>query len=81
MKFTLNNKLVLENFASETGQIIKQKLTLNNPKFSEAQKMGRYTRGIDPILYFYEDSKDRLTCPRGAATQIDRKSTRLNSSH
>ncbi len=70
MKFTLNSKLVLENFAPDTGQIIKQKLTLNNPKFSEAQRMGRYTRGIDPVLYFYEESKHRLTCPRGAATQI-----------
>jgi superfamily II DNA or RNA helicase len=70
MKFTLNSQLVLENFALETGQIIKQKLTLNNPKFSEANRMGRYTRGIDPMLYFYEESQDRLTCPRGAATQI-----------
>jgi superfamily II DNA or RNA helicase len=70
MKFILNSRLVLENFADDTGQIIKEQLTLNNPKFSEAQKMGRYTRGIDPVLYFYEETDQRLTCPRGAATQI-----------
>lgn len=70
MKFILNRQLVLENFAVDTGQIIKQNLTLNNPKFSEAQKMGRYTRGIDPVLYFYEEADHRLICPRGAATQI-----------
>jgi superfamily II DNA or RNA helicase len=70
MKFILNRQLVLENFAVDTGQIIKQTLTLNNPKFSEAQKMGRYTRGIDPVLYFYEEAEHRLICPRGAATQI-----------
>ncbi len=70
MKFILNSQLVLKNFAIETGQIIKQKLTLDNPKFSEAQRMGRYTRGIEPRLYFYEESEDKLVCPRGAATQI-----------
>jgi superfamily II DNA or RNA helicase len=71
MKFILNNQLVLENFAIDTGQLIQQKLTLKNPKFYEAQKMGRYTRGIDPVLYFFEAFDDKkLICPRGAATQI-----------
>ncbi|MCF6247937.1 MAG: DEAD/DEAH box helicase family protein [Desulfobacula sp.] len=70
MKFILNNKLVLENLTDDTRQIIKHQLTLNNPKFSEAQRMGRYTRGIEPVLYFFEESKKALICPRGAATQI-----------
>lgn len=70
MKFTLNNQLILENFALETGQIIKQKLTLNNPKFAEAERMGRYTRGIEPRLYFFEEDQSTLTCPRGAAVQL-----------
>jgi superfamily II DNA or RNA helicase len=70
MKFILNRQLVLKNFSEDTGNIIKQMLQLKNPKFSEAQKMGRYTKGIDPILYFYEASMETLICPRGAATQI-----------
>jgi superfamily II DNA or RNA helicase len=70
MKFILNSRLVLENPARDTRQIIKQRLTLDNPKFLEAKRMGRYTRGIDPRLYFYEEFEDSLTCPRGAATQI-----------
>ncbi|MCP3944049.1 MAG: DEAD/DEAH box helicase [Desulfobacteraceae bacterium] len=70
MQFILSSQLVLKNISLDTGQIIKEKLTLNNPKFAEAEKRGRYTRGIEPILYFYEESKDSLICPRGAATQI-----------
>ena len=70
MKFTLNNQLILEDFAIDTGQLIQQKLTLKNPKFYEAQKMGRYTRGIEPVLFFFEADDNRLSCPRGAATQI-----------
>ena len=70
MKFILNNQLILEDFEIDTGQLIQQKLTLKNPKFYEAQKMGRYTRGIDPVLFFFEAEDNRLTCPRGAATQI-----------
>ncbi len=70
MKFILNNTLVLKNLSDDTKQIIMNQLTLDNPKFSEAQRMGRYTRGIDPKLYFYKESENSLTCPRGAATQL-----------
>jgi len=70
MKFTLADKLTLEGLAPDTFEEIKQQLTMPNPKFQEAQKMGRLTRGIDRELLFYETNGDRLICPRGAAIQI-----------
>ncbi len=70
MKFILNNQLMLETLATETKQLIKQRFTLDNPKYDEAVKAGRRTHGIEPQLKFYEESGNALICPRGAATQI-----------
>ena len=70
MDFKLKDKLYLSGIQSGTRQAIKNKLNIDNPKYYEAKKMGRYTNGIEPELKFYEETGEELICPRGVATQI-----------
>ena len=70
MDFTLNSKLVLSNLGLATQQAVKQHLTMPNPKFAEAERMNRYTKGIDRNLKFYEETTDGLVCPRGCAATL-----------
>ncbi len=72
MKFILGSKLVLKDLAPDDHEQIKQNLTMANPKFYEAQKMGRYTKGIPSRLTFYQQDNHDLVCPRGAGTGIYR---------
>jgi superfamily II DNA or RNA helicase len=70
MDFKLKDKLYLSGMKPETWKATRNKLTMDNPKYYEAEKMGRYTREIEPELKFYEETRDTLVCPRGAAVQI-----------
>ena len=70
MNFELKDKLYLSGMKPETKRDIKNRVTIKNPAYIEAEKMGRYTNGIEPELKFYEESGDILSCPRGAASHI-----------
>ena len=70
MKFVLNSKAILANLNPATLQAIKQRLTMPNPKYSEAEKMYRSTWNIDRELEFYEERADGLACPRGCAGKL-----------
>ncbi|CCK82412.1 predicted helicase, DEAD/H [Desulfobacula toluolica Tol2] len=70
MEFELKNKLYLSGMKPETRREIRAKLTMPNPKFQEAEKMGRATWDLERQLKFYQDDEDTLICPRGAARQI-----------
>ena len=72
MEFKLQNKLCLSGMKPETLRVIKARVTLKNPAYIEAEKMGRYTQDIEPELKFYEETRKELICPRGVATQIYR---------
>ena len=72
MIFTLNSKAVLTNLDPETMQAVKQYLTMPNPKFTEAEKAGRYTGNLDRELEFYEERDGGLACPRGCAAKLYR---------
>ena len=70
MKFVLNRKAILTGLSRTTREAIKQRYTLDNPAYAEAEKMGRSTYGIDRELKFYEETEDGLICPRGHARQL-----------
>ena len=70
MNFELTNRLYLSGMKPETLRAIKTRVTIKNPAYIEAEKMGRYTRDIEPELKFYEETEEELICPRGVATQI-----------
>lgn len=71
MNLTLNCKAVLSGIKPETRQHIQSFLTMLNPAFTAAEKMGRYTGNILQSLAFYDDLPWRgLSCPRGAAARL-----------
>jgi hypothetical protein len=70
MKFTLNSKVILEGIKPETERHIRNLFTIENPKFTEAEKMGRYTGDLEPELQFFDVVFGGLSCPRGAAGRL-----------
>lgn len=67
MQIEITSKLVVRgSFPDE----IKHYLTIENPQYLDAVKMGRWTKGIDPLLRFYQETDQGLECPRGAARWI-----------
>ncbi len=49
---------------------IKDRLTIDNPKYISAKKFGRWiAKGLKPKLYYYESAPGGLRFPRGFANQ------------
>ena len=69
MKFTLNSKVILSGVGHEAEQHIKNSLTMDNPKFRDLEKMGRYTGNTPQRISFYEPTDRGLVVPRGFATR------------
>lgn len=71
MKITISNKLTLEDAPLDLRGDLQDRLTFENPKWLENDRMG-YWQGETPrLLRFYERHKDgRLTIPRGFAKQL-----------
>jgi superfamily II DNA or RNA helicase len=72
MKITVDSRLRLRDIPSDFECIIRQRLTFSNPKFEEAERMGRWTGDIDPYLYYWEKTTDGagLILPRGFTRQL-----------
>ena len=61
----VNNKAQLVNPDLRTKKYIQKVFTIENPKFEEAEKYGRYTGDIDEYIYLYEDTESGIIFPRG----------------
>lgn len=72
MIFTLHRKVILTLLAPETQKAIKAYLTMENPKYIEAKKMGRNINNIPMELTFYQEESNGLHCPRGCADTLYR---------
>lgn len=72
MDFILEHKLILNGITDATMDALKDRLTMPNPKYQEAEKMGRWTGNIAPMLKFYNETDQGLDCPRGFAYQAHR---------
>lgn len=72
MDFILEHKLILNGIRDATMDALKDRLTMPNPKYQEAEKMGRWTNNIAPMLRFYDETDQGLECPRGFAYQAYR---------
>ena len=70
MEFALSNRAILTGINPETQRHIRNLFTIENPKFVDAEKMGRWTGDLEPELRFYETASNALACPRGAAVQL-----------
>jgi superfamily II DNA or RNA helicase len=70
MKFELKNKVILQGLNLDGYHAIRQRLTIPNPAYTDAEKMGRWTGNIEPELTFYQNAPDGLACPRGASAKL-----------
>jgi len=60
----------LDNGPEWLRQKIRDAMTLPNPKFTEAQKHGRYCGHLEPELKFYDSYGGTITFLRGYARQV-----------
>jgi len=66
VKFILSNQVTLQGLKPETANAIKQQLTLYNPKYQDARKMGRFAGNIpEKLTFFTEHQTGELMIPRG----------------
>jgi len=69
-RLTVGSEACLEGATETQKAIIRQKLTIINPKYQAAQRYSRWIgKKLKPKLYFFNDWKDRLFFPRGFANQ------------
>jgi len=76
MKIIVNDHIKLENAPARFAGVIRERLTIENPAYSEAVKRNRWTGKIPKELRFYQDTPEGLTVPRGFAVQLLRMTTK-----
>jgi superfamily II DNA or RNA helicase len=61
----------LEGGSAPLLQDIKQKLTIDNPKYKDAKKYGRWIgKRLKPKLFFFTEHQNAITFPRGFARNV-----------
>ncbi len=71
MIIKIKNTLHLQDIPSDIRDTLKAKLTFQNPKWVENNRMGRWNRGVPRELKFYAHLKDKgLSIPRGYIRQL-----------
>lgn len=79
MEIIISNKIELQNIPSTLARIIRERLTVENPKYADAVKMNRWTGGIDEVLRFYQATQEGMMLPRGFALQLLRLATQTET--
>jgi len=70
MIISVSNKIILKNAPSPFANIVKERLTMPNPAYTDAVKMKRWTGHIPKTLSYYEHNGNDLIVPRGFARQL-----------
>ncbi|MFH1154596.1 MAG: DEAD/DEAH box helicase [Pseudomonadota bacterium] len=65
MLIDISNRISIADCPEDMADLIKQKLTIPNPRYQEALKQGRWTGHLKQQLQFYSVSDNRLHIPRG----------------
>lgn len=67
---TVDSEAYLTGATETQKNIIRQKLTISNPKYQAAKRYSRWIgKKLKPKLYFFKDKKDKLIFPRGFVNQ------------
>ena len=70
MKIIISNKVFLQNIPTALEQKLIDRLTFQNPKWIENERMGRWNGDTDKYLCSYERIGDGLLLPRGYTRQL-----------
>ena len=71
MDIIISNKLLLTKIPRHLYQTVCERLTFQNPKFAENERMGRWNGGIPETLEFYKKTDDGyFVTPRGFIRQL-----------
>ncbi|MCF8067505.1 MAG: DEAD/DEAH box helicase [Desulfobacterales bacterium] len=71
VKITVTKHLRLSGLSSDLRQDLVERLTLDNPKWFENERMGRWNRKTPKVLRFYfKTTSDGLLVPRGYVRQL-----------
>jgi len=70
MKIQISNQLEIDEIPEPLEREIKTRLTVKNPAYVDALKMGRWTNQIDEHLFCYQTTANGLTVPRGFIRQL-----------
>lgn len=81
MKLTINNKLSVQDAPASFQKALENRLTIQNPKWLENNKMGRWNGDTPEYLRFYEKTDSGLIAPRGFTRQLIGMAHRHNVSY
>lgn len=65
----VSNETKLVNVSEPIKKYIRKVMSLDNPKYIEAQKHGRWTKHLNPVIKLYKDIQDSIIFPRGWTRQ------------
>jgi len=70
VKLTVSSNCLLENIPLEFEMLLKEELTIDNPKYIAARRYGRWVgKKLKPQLKYYEQVPTGLHFPRGFSNQ------------
>jgi len=70
MKIEISNKLVITETPERLVREIEGRLTIPNPAYEDAVRMGRWTGNLKPTLRYYRHEGDAIITPRGFIRQV-----------
>jgi len=70
VKIFLSNILTISNPPRILTREIRNRLSMRNPAFDEAVRMGRWTGNLEPTLRYYQEEGDSIITPRGFIRQL-----------
>ena len=85
MIITVSNEIVIEDAPWALIDVLRRELTVANPAFQDAEKMGRWTGNIPPTINYWSYKESRpygalpthtkpvFTIPRGFLRELERK--------
>lgn len=71
LEINIKNRIILTDVPAGMSEILRQNLTIQNPKWLDNRKLGRWNGSTPEFLKFYEeDGSGGLVIPRGYARQL-----------
>ena len=70
MKLTISKNLVIKNASKSIENYCSGKLTLDNPEYLVAKRLGRYLGNIEKQIKLYVRDGDNLVLPYGCLSDV-----------